>query len=346
MTFLKYLFTFIIIFSSYVSYSQSDTQDTSLVNWVDLGTAEAQFKAQPKPYLIDVYTDWCSWCKYMTKMTYNNPNIAGYINTNFYPVKFNSEKTDSVDFQGKTYRKVGKTNQLANTLLNGRLSYPTTVFISRSGQKIAVPGYKSPVQIEPYLVYFAENLDIYIDIQSYLIAHMFTYPRNFKDDIAAIPDSLKPDTSATCNWITFNRAFTKATTEPRKYILFTSTSWNFSHKVMKKITFSDSIIASLVNENFYIIDFDAATEDTISVNGKQYVSMGKGQPNQLAMELMKGNFQFPAMIILDEDFKPITVINGYFSALQLEPILQFFITEKYKTITFQQFMQTFKSQRK
>lgn len=343
---MKFLLIFLFgFFITYSAFSQDDTTETSLVNWIDLNEAETLFTQNPKPFLIDIYTDWCSWCKYMTKTTYSNPNIAGFINNNFYPVKFNSEKTDSVTFGGQLYVKQGKTNKLAIDLLNGHLSYPSTVFITRNGQKFVVPGYKSVAQIEPYLVYASENLINFISLQDYLISHMMSYPKNFVEELQKIPDSLKPDTSATSNWLSFNQAFENAKTEPRKYILFSNVSWCFSCKVMKNITFSDSIIASEINTNFYLIDFDAATTDTIKVAGNKYVSLGQGQPNQLAMELFKGKFFFPSVIILDENFNPLTVVNGYIPASNFEAILDYFSSDDWKIKTYQEFLTTFESKR-
>jgi len=46
-----------------------------------------------KKIFIDVYTDWCGWCKKMDKETFNDPEVRAYMIKNFYMVKFNAEQT-------------------------------------------------------------------------------------------------------------------------------------------------------------------------------------------------------------------------------------------------------------
>ena len=60
------------------------------VNWLTFEQASALAKTKPKKMLIDVYTDWCGWCKKMDATTFANPKIAAYVNQYFYAVKFNS----------------------------------------------------------------------------------------------------------------------------------------------------------------------------------------------------------------------------------------------------------------
>ena len=73
------------------------------INWISIEQASDLYQQNPKPLFIDVYTDWCGWCKRMDASTFQDASIAQYLNSNFYPVKLNAESSDSLRFMGKTY---------------------------------------------------------------------------------------------------------------------------------------------------------------------------------------------------------------------------------------------------
>lgn len=130
------------------------------VQWITLQQAQDNYKKLPKPILIDLYTDWCGWCKVMDKETYANKQVAAYIMDKFYPVKLNAEQKQAISYQGKTYQFNSnyRTHEFAIYLTGGRLSYPTTVIIPGTGnhpQPIA--GFLKPNQIEPIVKYFGEG---------------------------------------------------------------------------------------------------------------------------------------------------------------------------------------------
>lgn len=154
----------VILFLGWHSFAQ-DTE----IKWLSLEQAISLNETQPKKILVDVYTNWCYYCKVMDKKTYSNPQVIAYINSNFYPVKFNGEQKETLHFDGKDYKFVssGKRgyNEFAETLLNGKLSYPTTVFLNDKTKVITkVPGYLPVKDFEPVLVFIAED---YYNINSW-----------------------------------------------------------------------------------------------------------------------------------------------------------------------------------
>jgi thioredoxin-related protein len=134
------------------------------IKWMSLKEAQEAIKKQPKKIFVDVYTDWCGWCKRMDATTFQNPVIVKYVNDNFYAVKFNAESKETFQFNGKeyTYATQGTRgyNTWASEMLSGQLSYPTTVYLDEKLNPIfPVPGYLDPSAFETVLHYV--NSDSY-----------------------------------------------------------------------------------------------------------------------------------------------------------------------------------------
>ena len=132
------------------------------INWITVSQLNTLYARNPKPIVIDLYTDWCGWCKHMDRTTYMNDKLATYINDNYYAVKYNAESKDSVTFNNQAfgYNKKYQTNDFAMYLTFGRLEYPTTVFLSTMNARPApLSGYLKPKEMEAPLRYFVERKD-------------------------------------------------------------------------------------------------------------------------------------------------------------------------------------------
>jgi uncharacterized protein YyaL (SSP411 family) len=124
--------------------------DNAEVKWLDFNEGYAIAKKKNKIMLVDVYTDWCGWCKKMDRDAYAKPNISAIVNSDFVPVKFNPEITNvTYSFEGKNYTG----EQLAGVISNYQISgYPTTIFIYPKQKKSeVVVGYKNADQMAPIL---------------------------------------------------------------------------------------------------------------------------------------------------------------------------------------------------
>lgn len=127
----------LLIFGILLSFS-AKAQDQ--IKWLKFEEAIAANAQSPKMLLVDVYTDWCGWCKKMDKDTFTDPKVIEYINSNFYAVKMNAEDTKrTFDFMGKQYTEA----QMAASMRVR--SYPNFVIIEPKLQNIAqLPGYRVP----------------------------------------------------------------------------------------------------------------------------------------------------------------------------------------------------------
>jgi thioredoxin-related protein len=110
------------------------------IQWMKFEEAVAANANNPKMILVDVYTDWCGWCKKMDKDTFSDPQVVAHLKKNFYAVKLNAEDTKRrFPFMGKTFSEA----EMAVAMRVN--SYPNFVVIEPGLQNLAqLPGYREP----------------------------------------------------------------------------------------------------------------------------------------------------------------------------------------------------------
>lgn len=151
------------------------------IKWMSFEQAYELNKKKPKKIFIDMYTDWCGWCKRMDVTTFADPVIVEYMNNNFYNVKMNAERKDTVVIDGTTFVNPNpssnrSSHQLAIELLRGKMSYPSFVFLNEKSQLLTViAGYQPAKEFEPMLHYFADG--------AYTDQQWEEYRASFKGDV-------------------------------------------------------------------------------------------------------------------------------------------------------------------
>ena len=146
-------------------------QKLEQLKWTPLTQLSAKQALEPRPVIVDVFTDWCGWCKVMDKKTYGNASVAAYLNRKYYVVKFNAESREPVIWNGKTYRYSQRdgAHELAVHLTKGQLSYPTTVFLpAKNADPHSVAGYLAVKDFEVLATYFGEGKFPQIPLDTYL----------------------------------------------------------------------------------------------------------------------------------------------------------------------------------
>jgi thioredoxin-related protein len=302
-----------------------------LVHWFTFKEAQEFNKTNPKPFLIDVYTDWCGWCKHMIKTTYSDPGLANYINAYFYAIKFDAETKDTIEYNGEKFWNTGKgpksPHQLAIKFLNGQLSYPSTIFVSNNFQfNLLSQGYLDVRKIEPLLIFTVENV-----FRTTAYEEFANYFNKTFIDTSGLSYPVKTHS--------IQEALELQKKNPKKILIDIYTNFCNSCKVMNKTTFQDSALARYINENYYLVDFNAEQKGEIEFKGKKYVF--GSEPNfpfhPLTIPLTRRNIILPSVCVLDESLEIIDVLTFYVSPKKLDPILVFFAGNYFKTIPWPDF---------
>ncbi len=329
------------------SLSSQTVVEQSPVNWMTIEQADSLFDKNPKPMLIDVYTDWCGWCKYMMQTTFASKGIASYINQNFYPVRFNAETSDTVNYQGRVYVNNGKgkrpKHDFAAFILNGRFSFPTIVFSDRNRRFYPIPGYRDIKGIEPLLVYFAEDINVNAVYSDWERLYKFSYPDVYKEDILKIDSAYIPDTSGVVRWYGLKEASDLCLKYKKPLLIYFYTDWCQSCKIEEYIVFKNPVTADLMNNKFYCVKMNAASTDDEILFGDLFKGTGRGRPHNLTYALLKQSFKFPAFVFISPNKQKLNETHGFLLPHQLESVLNYFAGGEYAVKSFDEFLKTFKS---
>ena len=151
----------ILIYIALLAFALNATAQDK-IKWYSIEEALQLASQEPRVLVIDVYTDWCGWCKRMDATTFSDSEVVETMNKNFYPVKMNAEGRDDVIIGDHTFKFVDNGqrgyHEIAAIVTKGRLSYPTISYVDAQGRVLeAAPGYKRADQLRVYLAYYSDG---------------------------------------------------------------------------------------------------------------------------------------------------------------------------------------------
>ncbi|MCL5267098.1 MAG: DUF255 domain-containing protein [Bacteroidetes bacterium] len=127
---------------------KTGAKDSGGLKWTNFTEGVKEAKATNKKVLIDVYTNWCGWCKKMESDTYSDQKVKDYLVKNFVLVRLNAESDT---------KEVIDTTEITDAQLASAFrvnGYPTTIFLESNGHPItAAPGYMGPAKFLEVLEY-------------------------------------------------------------------------------------------------------------------------------------------------------------------------------------------------
>jgi len=157
------LFFSVVVFGLFAfTYATTENTPPAEVNWYTWEDAVAANAVHKKRVYVDIYTDWCGPCKFMDRTTFKDPQVVNYLNEHFYPVKLNAERKEPLTYEGIThvytpYQRTGY-HQFAAALMEGKLSYPTSVFLTDDlVVEQRIQGALNPIKMHKVLTYIVEE---------------------------------------------------------------------------------------------------------------------------------------------------------------------------------------------
>lgn len=158
----RLLFLSILVIGYTVNSVQAQDKEDKKekIEWLTIEEAVKRMEKEPRKVVIDVYTDWCGWCKKMDQTTFKDPEVAAYINKHYYAVKLNAEGKEPITVMNKTYKynPEYRVHELAIAFLNGQMSYPSTVYLDEQLRILSpVPGFLDAPTFSKILRFFGDD---------------------------------------------------------------------------------------------------------------------------------------------------------------------------------------------
>ena len=144
--------TMLLAFAFVVGFQQKTAAAENNLKWKTFNEGIAEAKKTNKKILVDVYTDWCGWCKKMDASTYGSNEVSKYLNERYVVIKLNAESEKKLNYKGKEYTE----RELAGAF--GITGYPSTLFLKHDGEPITVyPGFADAKKFKEVLSFIAED---------------------------------------------------------------------------------------------------------------------------------------------------------------------------------------------
>ena len=135
-----------------VSVNATTASENNSLKWKSFDSGLVEAKKSNKKILIDVYTDWCGWCKRMDSQTYADNSVAKYLSERYVVIKLNAESEKKLKYKGKDYTE----RELAAAF--GISGYPATMFLKSDGEPITIyPGFADAAKFKTVLSFIAED---------------------------------------------------------------------------------------------------------------------------------------------------------------------------------------------
>ena len=145
-------------------------QDASVpaegLDWYPFEEALERAKVNKKKIIVDVYAQWCPWCRRLQRDVYTDEEVRAYVEEHFVLTRLDAENVeDSLDFKNFTLTQA----ELSAGL--GAEGFPTTVFLSSDSEYITrLPGFVEAPDFLHVLGYIGSNAFVEQSYEEYTAA--------------------------------------------------------------------------------------------------------------------------------------------------------------------------------
>ncbi len=136
------------------------------LQWTNLETAVSKAADQKKAVLVDVYTDWCGWCKKMDKEVFADPAVSEILASRFALAKVNGESKESFTYKGQKTDGVGIARGF------GVRGYPAIIFLDAKGDMLTmIPGFVDAEKFLPIVLFIGNKEYEKMEWDAYLASY-------------------------------------------------------------------------------------------------------------------------------------------------------------------------------
>ncbi|WP_298995708.1 thioredoxin family protein [Flagellimonas sp. S174] len=129
-------------------------------------------------------------------------------------------------------------------------------------------------------------------------------------------------------WLSFEQLEDSLAVKPKKVFIDFYADWCAYCKKMDKAAFKDPPVITTLNTEYYAVQMNAESQETISFGGDTYTNKEVGKKRNATHEIPlllasreNGPFSLPAMVILNEKFEITARYFEYLSPKKLNRIL-------------------------
>lgn len=176
----------ILLSGSAISWAEDDTSKSSPsgdISWHKFDDALVAAKASGKHIMVDVYTDWCGWCKKLDKETYTDAAVLKVLSESYVSAKIKGDdanrrlkvRAQPTEEEGRTLLQIVPTEEpeiSEKDLTRSQLrvsGFPTILFFASDGRMITkLSGFQKADAFAHILNFIKDDLYEVMTYQDYL----------------------------------------------------------------------------------------------------------------------------------------------------------------------------------